>query len=195
MPASTNRVMSGSTENSTTSADCPASTARLWSPDDPNELEKSTPLPASVFLKPGSRLFSYTCCGVEYATRSMDEPPPPPHAAIPSAAARATVAMPSRGTKRGRRSCLVIEAFWPFLIVFVDKRGNVADFPTIWIKNLLIPYPIGGNAHQSAGKGSEELRLHGLGLFGGPRVLPAAAGKLVPAAVARIRGPVRGPNE
>ena len=58
MPASTSLVMSGSSENSTTSAGCPASTARLWSPDDPNEFEKSTSLPSDVSLKPGSSLSS-----------------------------------------------------------------------------------------------------------------------------------------
>ena len=58
MPASTRRCMSGSSENSTTSAGWPDSTARLWSPDAPNELEKSTSLPSDVSLKPGSRLCS-----------------------------------------------------------------------------------------------------------------------------------------
>ena len=42
----------------TTEAGCPASTARLWSPEAPNELVKLTPEPAEVFSKPGSRLSS-----------------------------------------------------------------------------------------------------------------------------------------
>ena len=61
MPASTSLVMSGSSENMTTSAGWPDSTARLWSPDAPNEFEKSTSFPSDVFLKAGSRLCSYTC--------------------------------------------------------------------------------------------------------------------------------------
>ena len=64
MPAFTRRVMSGSSENSTTSAGWPASTARLWSPDAPNDLEKPTSLPASVFLY-ASISFSNASCGVE----------------------------------------------------------------------------------------------------------------------------------
>jgi hypothetical protein len=36
---------------------------------------------------------------------------------------------------------------WPFFIGFVDKRaGTVAEISTLWIKNLQIPYWIGGNA-------------------------------------------------
>jgi len=54
MPASTSLVMSGSRENMTTSAGCPDSTARLWSPEAPNEFENSTPSPAEVSLKAGS---------------------------------------------------------------------------------------------------------------------------------------------
>jgi hypothetical protein len=53
MPASTRRVMSGSTENDTTSAFSPASTARLWSPEAPKEDLNSTPSPAVVFWNSG----------------------------------------------------------------------------------------------------------------------------------------------
>jgi hypothetical protein len=53
MPGSTRRVMSGSTENVTTSAFCPASTARLWSPEAPKLVLKPTPSPAAVFWKSG----------------------------------------------------------------------------------------------------------------------------------------------
>jgi hypothetical protein len=52
-PAFTRRVMSGSTENVTTSAFWPASTARLWSPDAPKDVLKPTPSPAWVFWKSG----------------------------------------------------------------------------------------------------------------------------------------------
>ena len=39
----------------TTEAGWPATTARLWSPEAPNELLKLTPLPSEVFSKAGSR--------------------------------------------------------------------------------------------------------------------------------------------
>src|SRR4051794_39610804 len=62
----------------------------------------------------------------------MEPLPPPPHAAMPRAAPSEAIAMPSRGTMRGRRCFMVIEAFLcPFLIVFVDKgrhRSRVLDF-------------------------------------------------------------------
>jgi hypothetical protein len=45
--------MSGSVENVTTSAFWPASTARDWSPDAPNDVLKPTPSPAEVFPKAG----------------------------------------------------------------------------------------------------------------------------------------------
>ena len=45
--------MSGSVENVTTSAFWPASTARAWSPEAPNDVLKPTPSPAGVFWKPG----------------------------------------------------------------------------------------------------------------------------------------------
>src|SRR3954451_12893870 len=51
--SSTNLVMSGSSENATTSAGCPASTARLWSPDGPYDEVNVTPLPAFVSAKIG----------------------------------------------------------------------------------------------------------------------------------------------
>ncbi len=52
-PALTRRSMSGASENATTSAGSPDSTARLWSPDAPKDSLNVTPLPASVFWKPG----------------------------------------------------------------------------------------------------------------------------------------------
>src|SRR5450759_61738 len=52
-PASTSRAMSGASENSTTSAGSPASTARLCSPDEPYDSLNSTFAPASVFWKAG----------------------------------------------------------------------------------------------------------------------------------------------
>ena len=52
-PASTSRVMSGSVENVTTSAFWPASTARDWSPDAPNEVLKPTPSPSGVAWNAG----------------------------------------------------------------------------------------------------------------------------------------------
>ena len=52
-PASTRRVMSGSSENETTSAGSPASTARLCSPEAPKDSLNETPAPAGVFLKAG----------------------------------------------------------------------------------------------------------------------------------------------
>ena len=45
-PASTRRVMSGSSENSTTSAGSPPSTARDCSPEAAKDVSKLTPLPA-----------------------------------------------------------------------------------------------------------------------------------------------------
>ena len=52
-PASTRRVMSGSVENVTTSAGWPASTARDWSPDAPNDVLNCVPLPSAVPWKSG----------------------------------------------------------------------------------------------------------------------------------------------
>src|SRR5215203_5341489 len=52
-PASTSRVMSGSSENSTTSAGSPPSTARDWSPEPPYDCLNDTPLPPEVLLKAG----------------------------------------------------------------------------------------------------------------------------------------------
>ena len=45
--------MSGSVENVTTSAFWPASTARDWSPDAPNDVLKSTPSPSAVCRNAG----------------------------------------------------------------------------------------------------------------------------------------------
>ena len=63
-PASTSRVMSGASENATTSAASPASTARLCSPELPYDWSNSTPAPSSVDLK-ASISFAYASRGVE----------------------------------------------------------------------------------------------------------------------------------
>ena len=65
LPASTSESMSGSSERSTKSAGCPASTARRWSPDEPNEVENSTPSPPPVSWKAGMMPSSKACWGVE----------------------------------------------------------------------------------------------------------------------------------
>ena len=41
---------------------------------------------------------------------------------------------------------------WPFFIEFIDKGGKVPELLIIWIKNILIPYWIGGNARNSVEK-------------------------------------------
>jgi hypothetical protein len=63
-PASTRRVTSGSREKWTSSASCPASTARLWSPDAPYDGRKVTPAPASVLWKP-SMTAEFACSSTE----------------------------------------------------------------------------------------------------------------------------------
>src|SRR3954453_23131853 len=52
-PALSRRSMSGAGENATTSAGSPDSTARLWSPEAPNDSLKPTPAPASVLRNAG----------------------------------------------------------------------------------------------------------------------------------------------
>src|SRR5665648_534819 len=52
-PAPTSRAMSGASENPTTSAGSPASTARLCSPDEPYDSLNATFAPAAVFWKAG----------------------------------------------------------------------------------------------------------------------------------------------
>jgi hypothetical protein len=42
---------------------------------------------------------------------------------------------------------------WPFFIEFVDKGGKVPELLIFWIKNILIPYWIGGNAITPPEKG------------------------------------------
>src|SRR3954451_11253160 len=74
-PLSTSRVTSGSSENSTTSAGRPPSTARLWSPEAPYDWLNVTPLPSGVLLNAGMRA-PYASFGVEYATRFTLSPPP-----------------------------------------------------------------------------------------------------------------------
>src|SRR5215216_2488385 len=78
-PASTSLVMSGSRENSTTSAGSPPSTARDCSPDAAYDWLKPTPLPSGVLLKAGISSL-YASSGVEYAT-SVSFPPLPSEAA------------------------------------------------------------------------------------------------------------------
>src|SRR5579884_690923 len=48
-PALTSRATSGSVEKATTSAGCPAATARLCAPDAPKDSVKVTFLPVAVF--------------------------------------------------------------------------------------------------------------------------------------------------
>ena len=59
--------MSGASENATRSADSPAATARLCSPDAPYDCEKLTPCPAGVFWN-AEISWPYASFGVEYAT-------------------------------------------------------------------------------------------------------------------------------
>src|SRR6202035_4239092 len=47
-PAFSTRLMSDSVEKLTTSAGWPEATARLWAPDEPNDVENVTPLPCAV---------------------------------------------------------------------------------------------------------------------------------------------------
>src|SRR3954451_23146840 len=89
IPASTSRLTSGSSENATTSAGRPLSTARLWSPDAPYDWVNVIPLPSGVLLNAGIRA-AYASFGVEYATRLMLPLPPdelPPQAASTAEAA------------------------------------------------------------------------------------------------------------
>src|ERR1051325_4519029 len=104
LPAFTRRVMAGSSENPTMSAFCPATTARLWSPEAPYDWLNSMFWPASVFWN-AAMIFSYAACGVEYATSAnltlgllllvaaFDAPPQPATAIATalSAAAPATI--------------------------------------------------------------------------------------------------------
>src|SRR6266542_4227544 len=93
-PALTRRVMSGSSENSTTSADSPFLTARLCSPDAPYDCVKETPLPAAVFWKAGM-IWAYASFGVEPPTRVRLAPLPLALAAVPTIkATRADAAIP-----------------------------------------------------------------------------------------------------
>ena len=66
MSASTRRVMSGSSENATTSARRPASTARLCSPEAPNDWSNSTP-------SPDARLVEVDQLGVRLARRRVGD--------------------------------------------------------------------------------------------------------------------------
>ena len=53
-PASTTRSMSGASAKCMMSAGRPASTARDWSPEAPNEFLNETPSPSGVWLNAGS---------------------------------------------------------------------------------------------------------------------------------------------
>src|SRR5437588_2857346 len=81
-PSLTSRLTSGSSENSTTTACSPPSTARLWSPEAPYDSLNLIPPPAGVAWNAGMRA-AYASFGVEYATRLIDFAPPelPPQAA------------------------------------------------------------------------------------------------------------------
>src|SRR3954454_17541473 len=52
-PFWTSVVMSGASENATTSADRPAAAARLWSVEGPDDWVNETSLPAAVFWNAG----------------------------------------------------------------------------------------------------------------------------------------------
>src|SRR5215212_3133549 len=103
IPALTTRVMSGSREKATMSAGRPDSTARLWSPEPPNDVVNSTFRPASVFWY-AAMMSSYASCGVEYATSasvtfsSSDDAP----ASLPQAASANTATLPAAIKPRGR---------------------------------------------------------------------------------------------
>src|SRR3954452_6022846 len=85
---STSRCTSGSSERGTTSAFCPPSTARLWSPDAPYDCWKVTPLPSLVLLK-SAMTFLFACSRIEKPTTltafwlllASDAPEEPPQAA------------------------------------------------------------------------------------------------------------------
>ncbi len=49
----TSALTSGASDRATMSAERPAATARLWSPEAPYDCEKLTPWPAGVFCKAG----------------------------------------------------------------------------------------------------------------------------------------------
>src|SRR5436305_10736581 len=95
--------MSGSSEKATTSAGCPAATARLCAPEAPNDSWNDAPLPAAVVLNCAISP-SYAFCGVEYATRLTVRLPLLPlapaelHAAVSApTASTATAARRDRG--------------------------------------------------------------------------------------------------
>src|SRR5919202_321227 len=88
--AFTRVVTSGSSENATTSARRPFTTACAWSPDAPYDCVKLTPLPAFVFPK-ASMSWPYASFGVEYATSETD----PPFVAAPALVRRRPAATPA----------------------------------------------------------------------------------------------------
>src|SRR5215212_6195719 len=119
IPALTTRVMSGSREKATMSAGRPDSTARLWSPEPPNEVVNSTFSPSEVSWY-AAMMSSYASWGVEYATKASvtfsspgDAPAPLPQAASPNMAT-----LPAAINPRGR---LAINVY------LLDRlsRGNV----------------------------------------------------------------------
>src|SRR3954453_4557936 len=92
---STRRCTSGSSERGTTSAFCPPSTARLWSPDAPYDCWKVKPLPSLVLLK-SAMTFLFACSRIENPTTltpswlllvpdAREEPPQPPSVREPTA--------------------------------------------------------------------------------------------------------------
>src|SRR5437764_4092739 len=88
--AFTSVVTSGSSENATTSACRPFTTACAWSPDAPYDCVKLTPLPAFVLPK-ASMSCAYASLGVEYATRETD----PPFVAAPALVRRRPATTPA----------------------------------------------------------------------------------------------------
>ena len=133
LPASTRLSMSGSSEKSTKSAGWPASTARRWSPE---AAERGRELDAarrrSVSWKAGDEPLLERLLGRRVgdqvdvsaaAAAAAAVVSSPPQAAIPSVAASAIPAIPSRAPVRRRRFFFssFISVFLPFLIRLVDN--------------------------------------------------------------------------
>src|SRR5215207_198916 len=119
MPAWTSLVMSGSSENSTTSAVWPACTARLCSPDPPYDWVKVMFLPVVVFWK-ALMIFSKAACGVEYETSASSAAGsgfvpdrPDSDAPAPTGDRSATATTVTTGSTASRASlpemCIVVE--------------------------------------------------------------------------------------
>src|SRR5215211_49896 len=136
MPAWTSLVMSGSSENSTTSAFWPAATARLCSPDAPNDCVKVMFFPAVVFWK-AAMMFLNAACGVEYETsassaagngfppdRPDSDAPAPTGERSPTATTVTTGSTASRATLR--ETCIVwdLRRGWTKNLRKSDRQGK-----------------------------------------------------------------------